>query len=39
MLTDAHVEEGGVKNGRKYAHVINGRPLMISSFIIKEMPK
>ena len=27
MLTDAHVGEGGVKNGRKYAHVINARPL------------
>ena len=26
MLMDAHVVEGGVKNGRKYAHVIYGRP-------------
>ena len=25
MLTDAHVEEGGVKNGQKYAHVVYGR--------------
>ncbi len=29
MLTDAHSGEGGVKNGRKYAHVINGRPLLM----------
>ena len=27
MLMDAHVGEGGVKNGRKSAHVINVRPL------------
>ena len=26
MLTVAHVGVGGVKNGRKHAHVINGRP-------------
>ena len=25
MLTDAHVGEGGVKNGQKYAHVVYGR--------------
>ena len=29
MLTDAHVEEGGVKNGQKYAHVVYGRPLLV----------
>ena len=27
MLMVAHVGVGGVKNGRKHAHVINGRPL------------
>ena len=26
MLMDAHVGVGGVKNGPKHAHVINGRP-------------
>ena len=26
MLMDAHMGEGGIKNGQKYAHVINGRP-------------
>ena len=26
MLTVAHVGVGGVKNGLKHAHVINGRP-------------
>ena len=28
MLMDAHVGEGGVKNGRKCAEVINVRPQM-----------
>ena len=27
MLMDAHVGEGGVKNGQNHARVINGRPL------------
>ena len=28
MLMVAHMGEGGVKNGRKHAHVVYGRPLM-----------
>ena len=32
MLMDAHVGEGGVKNGQKYAHVVYGRPLILILF-------
>ena len=29
MLTDAHVGEGDVKKGQKYANVVYGRPLKV----------
>ena len=36
MLMDAHVGEGGVKNGQKYAYVISGRPLRFLIFSARE---
>ena len=34
MLMVAHMGEGGVKNCRKYAHVVYGRPLCICSLLM-----